>query len=211
MNALNHIAVIVLPVMLLSSTCAEKNDNKTPNILKGRIMHNCTIPGANIELTLKPNAMYADIIYSTTDENGYFEIKYTADAQSYRLYAPYEIMSGIPAEEYLDLGEINTVGTVNFIIKLQVDNNYTENDTLFYYNRDYPHNSNIPWIKVPGPFYSGNLDTVYNAPYFGTYFYNQPNQLYTSYYVNSHLNDIQKYFDVHFCTNSFSEVVLVID
>lgn len=213
MKSSKYIVIIILPLLLLSSKCAEKNKNKSPNILRGRIMNDCTTPASNVAIKLKADAIgpNQDKIETFTDADGYFELSYIPKASSYTLFAPNKLMEFIPSKPELDLGEINKGGTVNFIIKLQVNNNYNENNTLFYYNRNYPQNSNIPWLKIPGPFYSGELDTVINASYFGTYIFNQPNQLYTSYYINNHLNDIQKYFDVSFCTSSFSEVVLVID
>lgn len=175
MKTLRYIAALALPILFISSQCQDKKIFKEQtNILRGRIMENCTTPASNVEITLKGDGSLvggsAVYVKTTTDDNGYFELSYTAKGSSYRLYAPYKVMDQIPSKPELDLGEVNLGGTVNFIIKLLVNNNYTENDTLYFSNWSYPNPPDIA-LKLAGPFSSGTIDTAINVPYTKMYIY----------------------------------------
>lgn len=103
----------------------------------------------------------------TTDENGYFEVKHNEPFTEFsvRTSAAHSVLevNSIPGDDN-DLGEIyiNPFPT-NFIIKLDVNNPYTENDTLVMLN----HNSSDPFdqLLIPGPFESGFIDSVMNYSY----------------------------------------------
>lgn len=172
MNKFKIHLLLILALTLVSSNCdKKKNDPKNFHILKGRVMQNCTTPYASSKILLAGDSGYGKLFCEDingnkefyTDENGYFEIKYRKNGGAGILYAPYKAMSFIPIwNKNLDIGEVNLNGRVSFVIKLQVTNPYTANDTLIYGDLN---NYSSGGIKLAGPFSSGIIDTVFNTPY----------------------------------------------
>lgn len=168
MKKLKLIIYLILPILLMASKCNEKN--KEPNVMKGRLMYNCTVPASNVKVLLKTEGnKTVEMIDGSkelfTDEEGYFEFQFHRKANKYVLYAPYKTMANIPDKKYLDLGEIQLERTYNCYIRLDVQNPYSDNDTLIY--ADW---SSLPvqTIRIPGPFQSGIIDTMISVPHEAT-------------------------------------------
>ena len=195
--------------------------NKDPYVLKGRLMANCGVPGANKEIII-----YQDIdmfnnggyilndVYS--DENGYFEIEYTPDNGSnleLGVSGAGSVLEFIPSHENLDLGDVyyGTIPT-NFVIRLEVHEPYTENDTLVF--RDFHSNNVFDKVKISGPFNSGVLDTIYNEG-FSNYpiLYNESPQQSVGYWIAPNPSGSKwSYFDLNLCDpNHLGDAVLVIE
>lgn len=209
MKKIKLILYFILPILLMASKCNEKN--KEPNVMRGRLMYNCTTPASNVKVLLKTDGMKTvEMIDGSkelfTDEDGYFEFQFHRKANKYTLYAPYKTMGFIPDKKYLDLGEVNLGGRMNFIIKLQVSNPYTENDTLYYYDWNYPQNGADHWVKkVAGPFQQGNLDTVVNSLFMSyPLIYSRAPSVKVLYYVNNDQAAINEEAILNFCDSSYS-------
>jgi hypothetical protein len=219
MRLFKGITLFFIAVLLLSSKCNKKNT--VPGVLKGRVMVNCTTPYANKEVSVQAPAGFSKLEYLEdangnsvfyTDDDGYFEITYvTRKVHEGTLFAPYSAMTGIPLGEgqNLDIGEVNLNGTVNFVIKLQVNNPYSANDTLYYSNWSYPNPTDIA-LKLAGPFQTGIIDTAINVPYTKVQIYNEVPKLNMTYYMNN-VADNTVYFDTPLCSSSFGNVTFVIN
>ena len=153
----------------MGTKCKDKNATQT---IKGRVMLNCTTPYANGLLRLKGDIGFAPKFCEDefgnrefyTDSNGYFEFKYIFNGYDGTLYAPYEALDFIPIDdELVDIGELNLNGKINFIIRLQANNSYGIYDTLQIPDFDNFGPNGI--IRIPGPFVSGDLDTIVNWGY----------------------------------------------
>jgi hypothetical protein len=220
-NYIKYSILFLVPIVLLSSKCKDKEP--VIRTLKGRLMNNCTAPYANGLVKLRNNtgggASFSEDINGNkdfyTDSNGYFEINYKSRGTLGTLYAPYKAIERIPIkneELVFDMGEVNLNGTVNFVIKLEVNNPYTANDTLVL--RDWNSTSAYDRIVIPGPFVAGIIDTVWKASY-SSYpiTYNEVPQLLINYirhpYTPEGSNSI--YLDVPFCSTDLQEAILVID
>ena len=195
--------------------------NKGPYVLKGRLMANCGVPGANKEIII-----YQDIdmfnnggyilndVYS--DENGYFEIEYTPDNGSnleLGVSGAGSVLEFIPSHKNLDLGDVyyGSIPT-NFVIRLDVKEPYSQNDTLVF--RDFHSNNILDQVRIPGPFSSGIIDTVVDIG-FSKYpiFYNQtPEQGFPFRISSDSSGSHWVYFDVDLCNSSyFGDAVMVIE
>ena len=219
-NYIKHSILFLIPLVLLSSKCKDKEP--VIRTLKGRLMNNCTVPYANGLVKLRNNkgggASFSEDINGNidfyTDENGYFEINYKSRGTLGTLYAPYKAIERIPInneELVFDIGEVNLNGTVNFVIKLEVNNAYTENDTMFV--PDY-NSTTDAWaqIAIPGPFQDMIIDTIVNRPFF-TYpiTYNAVPKSYISYFLTTTQLNTTIYFDTPFCNNGFAEAIITLD
>jgi hypothetical protein len=109
----------------------------------------------------------------------------------------------------------------NFIIKLDVKNPYTQNDTLVMFDFNNPYAMPSDAVYIPGPFTSGILDSIvsYNFSKFPLYFSkelsNRPIMSIT-HIIRSTSNGIfnDHYTDLKIspiCSSEFAEVTLVID
>jgi hypothetical protein len=213
--------VIVLTSSLLLFSC---NKNKT-TIIEGILMASCDTPAANTSGTIKTDdgfGVQGESLSFTTDENGYFKVSYTGNKNidKFRVIAGGgEVLSvwNLPGREK-DLGKvyINPFPT-NFIIKLDVRNPYTENDTLVI--KDFSSSNPLAQRKIAGPFESGTLEIVENQPYnlFPIHYSQTINGNNPKYAILFHMlpfvGDIDRVdFDIApICSGEFAEVTLVID
>jgi hypothetical protein len=145
---------------------ASCNKNKTTTI-EGILMAGCDTPAANTSGVIKTDDGFASdglTLSFTTDENGYFKVSHTGkEISKFRVIAGgSEVLSvwSLPGWEK-DLGKlyINPFPT-NFVIKLDVRNPYTENDTLVI--KDFSSSNPFAQRKISGPFESGTLEIVEN-------------------------------------------------
>lgn len=130
-------------------------------------MSSCDTPAANTSGIIKTDDGFASDGVSlsfTTDENGYFKVSHTGkELNKFRVISGgNEVLSvwNFPGLEK-DLGKvyINPFPT-NFIVKLDVKNPYTENDTLVI--KDFSSTNPLAQRKIAGPFESGTLEIVEN-------------------------------------------------
>jgi len=210
-------------MVLLGVNCKKSVTNNSSDkyhTLKGRLMVNCTTPYANKSIQLKGDNSFTpefsvgkngeDKWY--TDENGYFEIIYKPNGSAGTLFAPIAVMKFIPiSNKVLDIGEVNLGGTFNFVIKLQANNPYTENDTLIL--RDFNGASAFSELRVPGPFQSGLIDTVLNEGYSSYPInYASPIKFDFAFYLSSNLPGLSwATLNALFCSSTFSEAIITID
>lgn len=125
--------------------------------------------------------------------------------------SPQKIMNQIPNQSFVDLGQINYGATVDFIIKLQSNIPYTENDTL--YIPDYQNSDPFAQKAFVGPFSSGIvLDTIIGMP-FTNYplTYGQQPDSYINYYFTQIGEMRFLHFTTPFCSSSYSQAIIVID
>ena len=160
-------------VVLLLVSC-EKSKNKSLTI-EGRLMSGCNTPAANKEGSIRTYDALSGpgiVLDFITDDNGYFKISHNEKGSISKFYVNVEGGSDVLRvhyypEDHKKLGDIyiNPFPT-NFIINLDVQNPYTENDTLVMLN----HNSSDPFdqLLIPGPFESGFIDSVSDY-YFGVF------------------------------------------
>jgi hypothetical protein len=221
MHKLRIYLLLILPIALMSSNCKKnKNDPDKFQVLKGRIMENCTTPYASKLIKLSGDNALSDLFCVDvngnnefyTDANGYFEITFRKNGNWGTLYAPYKVITFIPigSNECLDIGEVNLNGSVNFLIQLQANSSYTINDTLII--PDYNSSNTGDQIKIAGPFSSGVIDTVMNRSYtnYPLKYSELPrsdiNYYFTGYGELRFLN-----FNTPFCQSNLSEVLITID
>ena len=222
-----------IAIIVLTTACLKNNLNKV--LITGRLMENCNTPASNTPLIIKEYdysyALLSNDINEEfiTDENGYFKVKVDSDVKL-RLHLKDQfakIVSGIEVGNHsLDLGEVYSKEfRTNFIIKLDVLNQYTENDTLII--EDYNGIGGTSWLSnkkvkyYPGPFSSGELEIVkdYNYKNFpishSTYInYNAPelNVGYRIRYLSGEeTNNSTKFRLAPICSEEYSEVTLVIE
>jgi hypothetical protein len=186
-------------------------------------MVDCTTPYANKKVKMRTNinggaSFVEDESGNTefyTDDDGFFEIKYITKGWEGTLNTGTNIMTGIPLGEgqNLDIGEVNLNGTFNFVIKLQVNNPYTANDTLYY--GDYNGGPGSPDKKLGGPFVSQVLDTVQNYPFIGYPLkYGEDPEKSIPYSINNISSNIKRVsFSQKFCSgqNEYAEAIFIIN
>jgi len=192
-------------VVLLLFACGKKD----PYIIKGRLIYDCGIPVANLDnVELKTDGK--EFLTTTSDENGYFSFAVTKGNRGHLRINKDEILSLIPlyGGKEKDLGDVYVGGTIDLIVKLQVNNPHTANDTLFYWDLE----SNDPTAKIalPGPFTTGVVDTFIDG-YFPNFpiFYGKSPRLDFAYYYSNYDGGHYSEIDVSFC--DMNEITLVID
>ena len=213
-------------MLLLFSSCIK---NKTITI-EGRLMQSCDTPAANREGSIiSADGLLTgpgEVLFFTSDENGYFKASYTGRVNIVSFGVSVQGGGEVLRVNHLEgdkkeLGEvyINPFPT-NFIIKLDVENPYTENDTLVM--TDFSNPNPLANKLVAGPFTSGVLDSVINSSYnklpislsdifthggpkhsVGVYIRSMPN-----YYTEL---KYEYFYTSPICSNEFAEVTLVID
>lgn len=206
--------LLIVPFLLMASNCSKKD--KQPNVIKGRLMYGCVTPAANVPLMLKAGNKFVETVDGAnkiyTDEYGYFEFKFQPVMKWYTLMAsPQKILSQIPNQSHTDLGEVNFGASIDFIIKLQVNNPYTESDTL--YIPDYQSSDPFAQKSFAGPFSNGQvLDTLIGIPFtnYPLIYEQQPDN-----YINYYFTPIGElrflHFSTPFCNSTFGEAVIVIE
>ena len=220
--------LIGLSILLLLFISCKKNK---ANTIEGVLMEDCNMPAANIEGYIYEHdyshALLSNDVweYFTTDENGYFivqtkeniKVKLNLKNNGDRVLSEIDI-----GKSDLNLGKVyyNKFPS-RFIIKLDVMNSYTENDTLVLldYNNQNPTSHNYKYY--PGPFTNGVLDTV-EYYFFNSYpikfvdfdNYNAPEKT-IGYRVrslpNSNIHSFIKFHLAPICNNEYAEATLEIE
>ena len=157
---------ILTAVLLLFSSCIK---NKTITI-EGRLMQSCDTPAANREGSIVGNSGLltgpGEILFFTSDENGYFKASYTGRVNivsfGVSVQGGGEVLRVNHLEgEKKDLGEVYIFPpSVSYYLYLDVDSSYTSSDTLHYLNGGSPNNGEPSYVKLAGPFSNGVIDTV---------------------------------------------------
>jgi hypothetical protein len=132
-------------------------------------MSGCNTPATNKEGSIRTNDALSGpglVLDFTTDDNGYFKINHNEKGSISKFFVNVDGASDVLRvhyypEDHKKLGDIyiNPFPT-NFIIDLDVQNPYTENDTLAI--RDYSSSDPFAQRLIPGPFTNGFLDSVVN-------------------------------------------------
>lgn len=162
--------------ILLLFFIASCNKNRTTTI-EGILIGGCDTPLANTNaLIITPNHLILGPevrVPFTTNQNGYFKVTYTGKEKfnSFAVHAFYDLkdayqVSGIKGNKK-ELGKVHVTSfPTNVIINLDVQNEYTENDTLVIRKyRKYTSSNPIVDEYFPGPFTSGFLDSALNYPF----------------------------------------------
>ena len=207
--------MVLITVMLVGC-----KDKKTEYTLEGYVMSSCDLPASNKQFSLYQESVTLTSVGGylkdfTTDENGYFKVAYIPEnSGKLSIRSNGDILIGIPSKKNLNIGKVyNNPPAVKFTVRLQVNNAHTANDTLYYYDWNYPQNGASHWIKkIAGPFQSGIIDTVLNAGYMNFPIEYQGNPVMrVNYYVNDYQSNEDATVTTPFCSGSFSQAVLVID
>ncbi len=194
-------------------------------------MASCDVPAANTSGFILTNDGLLSgpgiSLSFTTDENGYFKVSHKGKADKLnsfmvRVQGSSDVLkvSGLPGDNK-DLGRIyiNPFPT-NFIIKLNVQNSYSENDTLVI--RDFASPNNFATKLIAGPFTNGFLDSVINHEFakFPLHFSELNSYSGPFYSVPFLVRSLPAYIGDHkvgnfniapICSGEFAEVTLVID
>ena len=137
--------------------------------IEGRLMADCNVPLANQSGTIHQKGMYAGKVADfTSDENGYFKAVFEPKGHGNICRIALEgggtILEEIRFTEYTELGEVYAnPPSVRYYLLLDVQNAYTELDTIHYRNCGAPQDGRPSWLKKAGPFQSGIIDTVHFA------------------------------------------------
>jgi len=154
--------------------CDKSNEIKYT--VKGRLMHACGVPAANVtDVSFKQHGQplfgqKGMFLSFNTDAEGYFEVVYNrkdANSLDMEILKSGPILEGIPAMKNLDLGEVFWgVPIFSYVRYLEVNNPYTTNDTLIL--PDHNNTSEpFPFKYIAGPFESGVIDTIWNHSFMG--------------------------------------------
>jgi len=171
-------------VLLFTPACKDKNTTKNTYTLTGTLLKNCDgEPAANTELALQLESnefLSVEWGGSTTrfktDANGYFSVKYQTVSNSgisivlFNNVGYTRILSAIPQNQNLDLGNVYISKKYKFILTANLVNQYTENDTLFF-----RYGNSTKLFSISGPF-TNILDTL-EASSFSTIYKRKKNEL----------------------------------
>ena len=162
--------LLILSCITLMYSCKKEKEPRIVTV-KGKIRYNCN-DTANYasKLTLIQYTGYLfddkSIYETTTESDGSFTIEYPLDngAEFFLKIDGVETYGNIPKKD-IDFGTINMYGYINYKLNLNVTNSYTQNDTLLVGDLNYygPNSTGNQWLKIPGPFVSGTIDTVVNS------------------------------------------------
>jgi hypothetical protein len=220
----NLITYIMLAVLL---TACSKNNNKQVTVT-GRLMQSCDTPAANKDgiIRLSGGGLLNNPSTSlefTTDENGYFKVTHNEAFSDFsvRTSANHSVLEASISGDEKELGEvyINPFPT-NFVIKLDVKNPYTENDTLMMFDFKNPNAAPSDVVLFAGPFDNGTLDSIvnYNFSLFPIDFAKNEDlgpKLSIRHMVRSidnvHLDKYTSFKTAPICSGEFAEVTLVIE
>jgi len=210
-----HQKITLLLSLLLFVSCLKNKEYS----IEGRLMYGCGSPAANEEFVLY---QYYSVIQPKrtlnrtvkTDEEGYFKFIYKrkeANLLEITMADAGTLLGGISSMEDVELGDVYYQPTFNFIIKLEVDSSYTDQDTLTILNHNDKFNEVDNKLRFIGPFEDRVLDTVYNEPYFTVPYYDSTYKRYKI--VNYILNGDSEWSEIKFefrelCNDSFHEGVI---
>lgn len=222
---MKKIATYILALLFLTS-CSKNKSNEI--IVSGRLMQSCNTPAANKEgMIVTADAILSgpgEILYFTSDENGYFEAKHTGSGFT-RFTVRVNGSSDVLNVDYLsgdkkELGEVYIFPqSASYYLYLDVDSTYTENDTLHYGNPGFPADGTSPWLKKAGPFSNGIIDTVpkaINPSSLPASFQNSNNPtIKLNYYINEYDSwtdgDKNVYIPTSHCQEEYQDVTLKIE
>jgi hypothetical protein len=163
--------IISFTIVIALLVACSKNTNQQVTVT-GRLMQSCDTPAANKNglIRLPGGGILANpskTLEFTTDENGYFTVTHNESFSDFsvRTSAAHSVLEVESlGGDKKELGEVYINPFPNkFIIKLDVNNPYTENDTLVL--KDFGNSDPLAQRYIPGPFESGFLDSVVNNPY----------------------------------------------
>jgi hypothetical protein len=101
---------------------------------------------------------------------------------------------------------------LGFIIRLDVDNPYTPNDTLELPNYNDAFNENNNRMYISGPFVNGVIDTVLNLPDMSTIRFNSASTFRVKHRFNNNPNWIDTELKIsNHCTDQLYEAVIKIE
>jgi hypothetical protein len=225
---MNYLISIITTIVLLAACTKHSNKEIT---VTGRLMQSCDNPAANKNGMIrlpgggvlnKPSTS----LEFTTDENGYFKVTHNESFSTFsvRTSANHSVLdvSSLGGDEK-ELGEVYIFPpSGSYYLYLEVNNTYTENDTLHYGNAGFPEDGREPWLKKAGPFTNGIIDTVPIALNLGALpmQHNPPDHLHgprirLDYYLNEYdsWEDHDKfvYISTPHCQVEYQTVTLVID
>lgn len=215
-----------IAIVLLLTACT-KNNNKEVTVT-GRLMQSCDTPAANKNgiIHLSGGGLLNNPSTSlefTTDENGYFKVIHDKSFSEFsvRTSASHSVLEANISGDEKELGDvyINPFPT-NFVIKLDVKNPYTENDTLMMFDFKNPNAAPSDAVLFAGPFVNGTLDSIvnYNFSRFPIHFTKNEDlcpKLSIRHMVRSidnvHLDKYTSFKTAPICSGEFAEVTLVIE
>ncbi|WP_107039084.1 hypothetical protein [Brumimicrobium mesophilum] len=219
MKTLIYIATIIF-LSTIAFGCRDKDKEYT---IEGRLMLDCETPASNVSgISMKQNVSLGIkkgmIIYFETDEDGYFEVKYLGGDgtnSDFKILKNGEILRDIPVFQDIDLGNVYfSLPRFDFVVKLEVENAYSNLDTLFYQDCNYPQNGADFWMKkIAGPFESIIIDTMWNCKMMSSYSYGKEPLMEVSYYINDYQTNSQKTnFQLSdLCSNKLYEATINLD
>ena len=214
--------ISILLLLLLGFTSCGKNKTTT---VSGRLMQSCDTPAANREGSIITSdgllTGAGEILFFKSDENGYFEATYNGrkSITSFRVsvQGSGDVLRVTHLEgEKKDLGDVYIFPpNTSFYLSIEVEKEYSNLDTLFY--PSYNPSTNNTWIKVPGPFYNGIIDTVHSSfnssamPI--TFNSSITPKSRVRYYINEYVTGAEKEttFPTPHCQEEYQMVTLVID
>jgi hypothetical protein len=220
--------IYLLAILLLASACKKVTGSNEPVSIEGRLMASCDVPAANKSgFILTDDGLLSGpgiTLSFTTDENGYFKITHTGKESLDKFTVRVQGSSDVLRVNHLswkkkNLGKVFiNPPTASYYLELQVNNsNYSEFDTLYYQNGNFPQNGETPWCKIAGPFSNGIIDTipiVYNMTALPLSFgsSNVP-EIRLLYHINEYDSWTVKevYFNTPHCITDYQTVTLVID
>jgi hypothetical protein len=216
----------IIFVLIFFTACVKQKDKVTT--IEGELMASCDTPAANKSgFILTEDGLLSGPGISlsfTTNENGYFKVthkgKEDLNVFTVRVQGSSDVLkvSGLPGDKK-DLGKVYINPPVaSYYLHLEVGNSsYTELDTLHYRNAGYPSNGKDPWIKKPGPFLNGIIDTVPVAINPGAFPITFGSSTVPRIRVRYHINEYDSwtvkevYIPTPHCINEYQTVTLVID
>ena len=215
-------------ILILASACKKITNSNDPVVIEGILMASCDVPAANKSgFIITDDGLLSGPGISlsfTTDEKGYFKITHTGkesvDKFTVRVQGSSDVLrvTNLSGNKK-NLGKVYiNPPTASYYLELQVNNaSYSELDTLYYQNGNFPQNEETPWCKIAGPFSSGIIDTIpiiYNMTAlplsFGSSIVPEIRLLY-------HINEYDSWtvkevnFNSPHCVNEYQTVTLVID
>lgn len=221
----------ILLILFLLTAC--EKDKETITTIEGQLMASCDIPAANTSGFILTNDGLLSgpgiSLNFTTDDNGHFKVSHRGKADQLnsfmvRVQGSSDVLkvSGLPGDNK-DLGKVYiNPFPAKFVIKLDVNNPYTQNDSLVLFDFNNPNAMPTSAKLYPGPFTNSIVDTIDNYMFgkFPVHFSDilagrgpnlnfhyrirsLPQYDQDPIYVNFNLNTI--------CSGEFAEVTLVID
>ena len=223
--------VNILLILFLLTAC--EKDNETITTIEGQLMASCDVPAANTSGFILTNDGLLSgpgiSLSFTTDENGHFKVSHRGKADqlnsfTVRVQGSSDVLkvSSLPGDNK-DLGKVYiNPFPAKFVIKLEVNNPYSQNDSLVLFDFNNPNAMPSSAKLYPGPFTNTIIDTIDNYM-FGKFpihfsdilagrgpslsFHHRirslPQYDQDPIYVNFNLQPI--------CSGEFAEVTLVID